>query len=488
MATEQNPHAILFPYPLQGHVIPAVNLAINLASRGFTITFVNTKSIHHKTTQANNNNNVHAANGEADDIFAAVRGSGLDIRYATVSDGLPVEYDRSLNDEQFTGAMVYVMAAHVEELVAKMVKCSVPPVSCLIVDTFFVWGSAIAKKYGLLCASFWTEPALVYTLYYHMDLLIKNGHFASHDNRKDPIDYIPGVKTIEPKDLMSYLQEDDATTLVHQLIFAAFNDVRGADFVLCNTVHDLEPQVIEALQCYKPFYAIGPILPRGFTNNATVATSLWAESDCTQWLNSKPHGSVLYASFGSYAHITKWALWEIANGLLLSDVSFIWVLRPDVVSSNDLDPLPVGFKEAVRGRGMIIHWCSQQQVLTHPAIGGFLTHCGWNSILESIWCEVPLLCFPLFTDQFTNRKLVVDDWKVGINLSDNQRLVNKEEVLKNVNRFMEENLRNQLKATMGEIKKYLENALGPGGSCDKNMDCFVNNFNAKAKISSAAIN
>ncbi|KAL4389046.1 hypothetical protein AHAS_Ahas03G0005900 [Arachis hypogaea] len=174
MAKKENPHAILFAYPLQGHVIPAVNLAISLASRGFTITFVNTKSIHHQTTKANN--------GDGGDIFEAVRGSGLDIRYATVSDGLPVEFDRSLNDDQFTAALVHVMSAHVDELVAKLVKCSAPAVSCLIVDTFYVWGSAIAKKHGLVCASFWTEPALVYTLYYHMDLLINNGHFASHGN------------------------------------------------------------------------------------------------------------------------------------------------------------------------------------------------------------------------------------------------------------------------------------------------------------------
>ncbi|KAL4326726.1 hypothetical protein AHAS_Ahas13G0028900 [Arachis hypogaea] len=288
------------------------------------------------------------------------------------------------------------------------------------------------------------------------------------NNRKDPVDYIPGVKTIEPNKR------------------STFNDVRGADFVLCNTVQELEPQVIEVLQSYKPFYVIGPIFPRGFTNNATVATSLWSESDCTQWLNSKPHGSVLYASFGSYAHITKTALWEIGNGLLLGNVSFIWVLRPDIVSSNDVDPLPVGFEEAVHGRGMIIHWCSQTQVLTHPAIGGFLTHCGWNSILESIWCEVPLLCFPLLTDQFTNRKLVVDDWKIVINLIDNQMVVTKEEMLKNINHFMDEKIRNQLKATMGGIKKKLEYALGPGGSCEKNMECFVKELNAKANIPSAS--
>lgn len=86
-------------------------------------------------------------------------------------------FDRSLNHDQFMEALLHVLSAHVEELVEKVVAEATPPVSCLIADTFFVWPSALAKKFGLLYVSFWTEPALVFTLYYHMDLLRKHGHF-----------------------------------------------------------------------------------------------------------------------------------------------------------------------------------------------------------------------------------------------------------------------------------------------------------------------
>ena len=83
-------------------------------------------------------------------------------------------------------ALVHVFSAHVEELVEKVVAEAAPPVSCLIADTFFVWPSALAKKFGLLCVSFWTEPALVFTLYYHMDLLRKHGHFDCSGNLAPP--------------------------------------------------------------------------------------------------------------------------------------------------------------------------------------------------------------------------------------------------------------------------------------------------------------
>nr|GEX49167.1 UDP-glycosyltransferase 86A1 [Tanacetum cinerariifolium] len=122
----ENPHAIFIAYPLQGHLIPSVLLAIKLASKGFTITFINTDSIHHSITKSSS---------LSDDVFAEARKSGLDIRYSTVSDGLPISFDRSLNHDQFMESMYHVMSAHVDELVGNLVK-SDPSITCLIADTF----------------------------------------------------------------------------------------------------------------------------------------------------------------------------------------------------------------------------------------------------------------------------------------------------------------------------------------------------------------
>ncbi|KAK1562546.1 hypothetical protein Q3G72_013753 [Acer saccharum] len=338
----QNPHAIIVAYPLQGHVIPCVHLAMKLASKGFTITFVNTHSIHNQIIEATSNQTAHDH-----DIFSDALKSGLDIRYKTVSDGFPLEFDRSLNHDQFMAGLLYVFSAHVDQIVGDIVRNSDPQVSCLIADTFFVWSSMISKKYNLINISFWTEPALVFNLYYHWDLLRAHGHYGSIDNREDTIDYIPGVRAIEPKDLMSYIQATDTSTIVHKLISKAFEEVKMADFIICNTVQELEPATLSALQEKQPTYAIGPIFPTGFAKSP-VATSLWSESECTQWLHNKPPKSVLYVSFGSYAHASKNDIVEIAEGLLLSEVSFIWVLRPDIVSSDETEFLPVGFEENIK--------------------------------------------------------------------------------------------------------------------------------------------
>lgn len=273
---------------------------------------------------------------------------------------------------------------------------------------------------------------------------------------------------------MSYLQETDTSSVVHQIIFKAFEQAKAADYVICNTVQELEPETILALNANQPFYAIGPIFAPSFRNTSpstTIATSLWTEFNCKQWLDSKPKGSILYISFGSYAHLSKKDLEEIACGVLKSEVGFIWVLRHDIVSSDEVEPLPKGFMEESKERGIVVPWCCQTEVLAHDSVGGFLTHCGWNSVLESIWSGVPMLCFPLLTDQFTNRKLVVSDWKVGVDLAGKGR-ADRREVSKKIKCLMG---REEFKKEIKVVRRALENAtsVNPKGSSVKNFEAFI---------------
>nr|AZQ26928.1 UGT86B4 [Avena strigosa] len=466
MAREANgrrkkPHAVVIPYPMQGHVIPAAHLSLRLAARGFAVTFVNTESVHQRTADA------LGVDPRSYDVFAGARCA--DVRYELVSDGFPLGFDRSLNHDQFMEGLLHVIPAHMEELLRRVVVD--PASTCLVVDTFFVWPATLARKLGVPYVSFWTEPALIFALYYNMDLLTKNGHFRCQEPRRDTITYIPGVPAIEPHELMSYLQETDTTSVVHRIIFKAFEEAHGADYILCNTVEELEPSTIAALRLEKPFYAVGPIFPAGFAHSV-VATSMWAESDCSGWLDAQPAGSVLYISFGSYAHITKQELREIAGGVLASGARFLWVMRPDIVSSEDPDPLPEGFAAASAGRGLVVPWCCQVEVLSHAAVGGFLTHCGWNSVLESVWAAVPMLCFPLLTDQLTNRRIVVREWRVGVPVGD-RGAVFAHEVRARIQGVMSGEEGEELRQAVRKVRATLEAAAAPGGSSQRGFNEFV---------------
>ena len=169
----------MFALPYQGHVTPSIHLAMKMASKGFSITFVNTEYIHHQITKSSEPDHSTGVCGEGDNIFAQARDSGFDIRCKTMTDGFPLEFNRMLNQVQIADMNYVGFPAHVDELVGNLVK-SDPSVSCLIADTFYTWASRIAEKYKLVNISFWTQPALVFNIFYHMDLLNTNGHFASY--------------------------------------------------------------------------------------------------------------------------------------------------------------------------------------------------------------------------------------------------------------------------------------------------------------------
>ncbi|GAA0149833.1 hypothetical protein Leryth_009697 [Lithospermum erythrorhizon] len=468
------PHAIMICYPLQGHINPFINLAMKLASNGFTITFVHTEYVHQQITKAQS----EETTDDQVDIFCEARKSGLDIKYTTLSDGLPLDFNRSLNFYQYLESVHNDFPSVVDEFVGNLIdsghSCSSSE-TFLIADTFQSWPGTVSRKYNLVYVSLWTQPASIFTLYYHLDLLKEHGHVPFRGDHDEIISCIPGMKPTKMKDLMSFIRHPDLSPimqLVHKIVFQAFEDVKKANFILYNTMEELEPEILSALNKKQPGFAIGPLCSTDFTNNL-VSRSLWSESDCTQWLGSKNKGSVLYVSFGSLAQLDEHVFVEIAHGLLLSEMNFIWVLRPGIVKSeNDIASLYTKLANDSEGRGLMVPWCRQNDVLSHHAIGGFLTHCGWNSILESMWWGVPMICSPFFGDQLTNRKLVVDDLKIGINLCDGE-VITREEVAEKIKHLMTEKSCDGLFKEVQQVKKILVDAMSENGSSQENIQLFI---------------
>ncbi|KAL0409952.1 UNVERIFIED_CONTAM: UDP-glycosyltransferase 86A1 [Sesamum latifolium] len=399
------PHAIMISVPYQGHINPFVNLALNIASKGFSITFVHLEFVHHKLSKAH-----HSSSTTVVDFFSEARESGLDIRYTTIRDGYPLEFDRDLHFLEYVNSLYHDFPARVDEFVGNVIQSDPHSVHFLVADTIYNWPATIARKYNLVNVSFWTEPALVFSLGYHWDLLRENGHVPCKDDKEVDINYLPGVESISTRDVMSYLREEEI--IVSEVLFWAFQEVKKADFILHNTVQELESETLSGLNKYLPNYAIGPINFSKILDTNTISKSLWPESDCTEWLDSKAPGSVLYVSFGS-------------------------LVRTSIVSPGDANVLPAGYQDKVRDKGLVISWCDQIKVLSNPAVGGFLTHNGWNSTVESMWCGVPMICYPITYDQLTNRKLVADTWKIGVSLCDGTSTVERNEVAEKIRRFMD---------------------------------------------------
>ncbi|MCD7446756.1 hypothetical protein HAX54_015660 [Datura stramonium] len=167
----------------------------------------------------------------------------------------------------------------------------------------------------------------------------------------------------------------------------------------------------------KKQWAIGPILPTKPQDHISNRNNI-----CLDWLNKQPPNSVLYASFGTSTSFSDEQIKELAMGLEQSKQKFIWVLRDadkGVLFTGEAKTkrleLPEGFEERVKGVGLVVRdWAPQPEILAHSSTGGFMSHCGWNSCIESISMGVPIAAWPMHFDQPKNGFLVTEIMKTGL--------------------------------------------------------------------------
>lgn len=191
------------------------------------------------------------------------------------------------------------------------------------------------------------------------------------------------------------------------------------------------------------------------------------------WLANKPKVSVIYVSFGSMAELSNEQYEELAWGLKNSNQNFLWAVR-----ESEQSKLPKGFiDDDVSNRGLIVGWSSQLEVLAHEAVGCFVTHCGFNSVLEALCLGVPVVGIPQWTDQGTNAKLAEDVWGVGIRAKKEENgIVRREKVEECIREVMEGKKKEEIKKNVAKWKKLAKEAMDEGGSSDKNIEEFVANL------------
>lgn len=208
------------------------------------------------------------------------------------------------------------------------------------------------------------------------------------------------------------------------------------------------------------------------------------ESNCLTWLDGQSRGSVLFVCFGSGGTLSSRQTNELALGLEKSEQRFLWVVRPpndkaanaayfkvNRQNESSFDFLPEGFLSRTRDRGLVVaSWAPQAQILSHDSTGGFLTHCGWNSILESLVNGVPLIVWPLFAEQRMNAFLLTEDIKVALRPTAGENgIVEKEQIARVVKALMEEEgeEREKLRKRMEKLKAAAATALSEDGNSTK---------------------
>lgn len=265
--------------------------------------------------------------------------------------------------------------------------------------------------------------------------------------------------------------------------------------IVVNSFEELEGEYVREYQRVtgNKVWCVGPV---SLSNKDDVDKGLRSkrnssdESEYVKWLDSWPPRSVIYVCLGSLNRATPEQLIEIGLGLEATKRAFIWVLR-GAYGREEIEKwlLEEGFEERVKGRGILIKgWVPQVLILSHRAIGTFLTHCGWNSTLEGICAGVPLVTFPLFAEQFLNEKVVVQVVGTGVSVG-SESVVHLGEEDKSHVQVTRENVKDSIEKVMGEgkekeeirerTKKYADmarKAIEQGGSSYRNMSHLIDDI------------
>ncbi|XP_059072300.1 UDP-glycosyltransferase 72B1-like [Cryptomeria japonica] len=446
----EKPHVVIFPLSMGiGHFLPAAELAKRLCHfHGFSITLIISKWMW--TSQQ------HA-------VLERLASSALDIRFAEIPHITVDEDEQNMKIDTRISKFVQKAKPHIEDVLQSLRSSSL--ISAFITDICCTELLDVTAKLKMPAYLFVTSSAAFVCFLLHLPKLVSEIKLSFKD-----ADYeveISGLPSIPTRDLPSPVQDMSDSSFKWVIYHASrLKEVSG---VLINTFAELEEEAIMALTTLATpsIYPIGPLICKG--------SDTPDESRCLKWLDEQPPSSVLFVSFGSAGVLSREQITDLAIGLEASGHRFLWVLRGyksedfSFLETDISQLLPEGFESRTWDRGLVLpNWAPQVRILSHPSTGGFLSHCGWNSTLESVCHGVPMIAWPLFAEQRMNKVILVKQIKVAIDLKmDNNGFVKREEVERAVRELMEGEEGRKAREKMKELKGKAKMAVMEGGSTIK---------------------
>ncbi|TVU30612.1 hypothetical protein EJB05_22242, partial [Eragrostis curvula] len=314
---------------------------------------------------------------------------------------------------------------------------SFPPLTCVFADGLLPFAIDVAEEVGVPALAFRTSSACSFLAYLSVPRLLELGELpfpAGGGGLDEPVRGVPGMEgLLRRRDLPVQCRRCTAGARsldpVLQTAVTATAHTGKARALVFNTTASLEGAALTRIAPHvRDVFAVGPLHAMC---PAPTAASLWREDDgCMAWLDGHEDRSVVYVSLGSLTVISQDQLTEFLSGLLAAGYPFLWVLRPDMVGSSSSgggqDPVAVvqaaldaaGREDDAAAASRVVAWAPQRAVLRHRAVGCFLTHAGWNSVLEAVAEGTPTVCWPFFADQQVNSRFVGAVWCVGLDMKD----------------------------------------------------------------------
>ncbi|OIV95074.1 hypothetical protein TanjilG_10894 [Lupinus angustifolius] len=443
-------HIVVVPYPSRGHINPMLNFCKILVSKNsdILITFVVTEEWLNSIGSEQQPQN---------------------LRFCSVPNVVPELGGSADNFLSVVKAVMTKMEAPFEEILDQLK----PQPKIIICDAFLFWAIDVGIRKNIPVAPFWTTSTSEFWVQcFHIFPEFQRSPQKMLESGEKLIDYVPGISSVRLSDIHN-VEETNPDMVIWAM--KSCEMMLKAQYLLFPSVYEIEHHVVEAIKEWLkiPIYTFGPNIPYfSIENHANSLTSAnGSDHSFLQWLNNQPNDSVIYISFGSFLSVSSEQMDEIADALRDSGVRFLWMTRSE---SSKL-------KEISGEMGQVIPWCNQLKVLLHPAVGGYWTHCGWNSTMEGIYAGVPFLTFPLILDQPLVSKLIVDNWKVGWRVKKEdklQTLVKRDEISVLLRKFMDldNDEGREMRKRSKELQHISESAIAIGGSSDTNVKEFLNNI------------
>ncbi|GLJ37382.1 hypothetical protein SUGI_0758650 [Cryptomeria japonica] len=459
-------HVVAVPFPALAHMIPLLEFAKELAAHSITVSFVTTPANEHRLHQQ----------------ITHVISSGLDIRLLVLPtpqiQGLPEGLESFEQIPRELCPKFFQLAQKLEQPFDSWIeaqKAQDKRPLCIIYDALLGWSMEAAHKHRI--------PAIAFSKYGTFGLSVMHSAWLSDaQNRveKQGNDLVLSLDLPAPLKFQGHEIDEGLWVPFMMEVLGRLESAKKGCGILVNTFEELEGDFVQHMRNLtgKPVWCIGPLLPPNFCSRGKMADT--GVKDLVQWLDSHKPRSVLYVSFGSQTFLSEEQSKALASGLEASEQAFIWAFKvppgvkpatcPDLAATY----LPQGFMERTKCRGLVIWgWVPQLVILSHSSVGALMSHCGWNSMLESVSLGIPMVTWPMYADQHFNSRLAVG-LGMGIQVCQHSAgIPDEQRVKEGVRLVLCKDEGKEMMKSAQRLKEMAAGAVAVGGSSDANFQDFL---------------